>query len=174
MKFLSLQKHPEIAASKITNTATVKARGCGPITAEATVLADKSADLIVTQTTNAPTVYVGEDLTYTILVTNIGPSTATGVVLTDILPIETTFKSLIVSAEIYNRTGSIITWNLGELSKGSTSTITITVTANAPGTIKNFTRVAGNEFDPNIENNTFLETTTVKPLEPRYRGFDFF
>lgn len=96
------------------------------------------------------------------------------VVLTDILPIETTFKSLIVSAENYNRTGSIITWNLGELSKGSTSTITITVTTNTPGTIRNFTRVAGNEFDPNIENNTFLETTTVKPLEPRYRGFDFF
>lgn len=175
MRTLLLPEHPEIAATKIINTAVVKIRGSDPITAEATFFVETSADLMVTQTTNKPVVYVGENLIYTIVVTNNGPSDATGVILNDILPIEVDFVSIVMDpGASYNRTGILVTCNLGDLASGLSTTIVITVTPNTPGNIKNFTRVAGNEFDPDIQNNTFLENTTVIPLEPRYRGFDFF
>lgn len=174
MKFLSLHKSPEIAATKITNTAAVILGNGNQITAEGTFFVEASADLMVTQSTNKPVVYVGENLIYTIVVTNNGPSNATGVILNDILPAEANFVSIAINQGTYDHTGSLITCNLGDLANGSSTTITITVTPNISGIIKNFTRVSGNEFDPDIENNVFLESTTVNPVEPRYRGFDFF
>ncbi len=174
MKIPLLSENPEIAATKITNTAAVIIGNGDQITAETTFFVETSADLMVTQTTNKSAVYVGENLIYTIVVTNNGPSNATGVILNDILPTETTFVSIVMNQGTYDHTGSLITCNLGDLASGSSTTITITVTPNTPEIIKNFTRVSGNEFDPNIENNVFLESTTVNPVEPRYRGFDFF
>jgi conserved repeat domain len=174
MKLFHRHKPTEIAATAITNTSTVKIKGVPSLTTEVTFYVEKSADLMVTQNTNKPIVYVGENLTYTIIVTNNGPSNATDVILYDILPIETTFVSLVINQGTYDHKGSLVTCSLGGLASGSFTIITIIVTANVSGIIKNFTRVAGNEFDPDIENNMFLETTTIYPPQPRYRGFDFF
>lgn len=174
MKPLFRPKHTELAATKVTNSITVQAIGVPPIITKATFFIEKSADLMVTQTTNKSTVYVGENLTYTIVVTNNGPSNATGVVLTSILPIEVTFVSIVVNQGTYEHTGNLITCNLGDITRGSSTIITITIVSNMPGVIKNFTRVSGKEYDPDISNNIFTETSTVYPPQPRYRGFDFF
>ena len=82
--------------STITNTASVSsattdANGANN-TSAATTSVITSADLAVTKTASN-SVVAGTTLTYTIHVTNSGPSNASGVILTDILPAGVTFVS---------------------------------------------------------------------------------
>ena len=53
-----------------------------------------SANLSLTKTVNKSNPSVGEQVTFTITVTNSGPNTATGVEVTDQLPVGTTFASV--------------------------------------------------------------------------------
>lgn len=165
MNFLFLHNHPEIAVTKITNTATAKARGLAPITAKATFFVKKKfSDLMVTQTTNKPIVYEGENLTYTIVVTNKGRSNATKVILTDVLPRNSDLVSIILSKGNYSSCDHLINCKLGKLASGDSITITITITPKFPEIIVNFARVIAKQYDPNLDNNTSTKTTTVKPL----------
>ena len=86
MKSSPLHEPPKITATKITNTATLKTNGIHPIIAKATFLVAKSADLSVTKVKPMHIGFVGQNLIYVIKVKNNGPSNATGVILTDILP----------------------------------------------------------------------------------------
>ena len=118
--------------------------------------AQADADLSVTKADSADPVALGDNLTYTITVTNNGPALATGVTLTDTLPPGVTFVSATPSCGELLGT---VTCNLGSI---ATSTpITIVVTPTATGTISNFVSVSGNETDPNTANNTATETTLV-------------
>ena len=90
----------------------------GPTTTdtEPTAVAD-SADLSITKTDSADPVIAGEDLTYTLVVTNDGPSDATNVVVTDDVPAGTSF----VSADGGGlEAAGTVTWNLGTLADGAT------------------------------------------------------
>ncbi len=79
----------------LSNVATVSTATAGLIESnnannsdtETTVLTP-SVDLVVTKTDSADPVIAGNQLTYTITVTNSGPSQATNVSLTDTLPAE--------------------------------------------------------------------------------------
>jgi uncharacterized repeat protein (TIGR01451 family) len=95
-------------------------------------------------------VAVGATLTYTITVTNNGPSTATGVTLTDTLPASVSFFSASPGCGL---AGNIVTCGLGTLLNGDSAIVTITVTTTAPGAITNTATVAGNEPDPTSANN---------------------
>jgi conserved repeat domain len=172
MKILSLYEHPEIAATKVTNTATVQSDGTAPISAEATFFVETSADLMVTQTTNKSEVCVGDELTYIIVITNNGPSNATGISLTDIISKNADLVSVVFTEGDYRHFGCHIIYNLNELAKGASVTIYITIIPKVAGVIKNFAHVIAKEPDPNLNNNKSTEITTVCP--PRYRGFDFF
>jgi uncharacterized repeat protein (TIGR01451 family) len=103
---------------------------------------------------------VGNALTYAITVTNSGPSTATGIMLTDTLPESVTFGSATPSQGSCSGTGTVIC-DLGTLTSSATATITIMVTPTARGTIVNTASVTGNEPDPYMDDNTVTEDTTV-------------
>ena len=82
----------------ITNTATVasptESNGANNDGVATTTVGTGSADLSVTKTDSPDPVTPGENLTYTITVTNAGPSNATSATLSDALPGDTTFVSL--------------------------------------------------------------------------------
>jgi RTX calcium-binding nonapeptide repeat (4 copies)/Domain of unknown function DUF11 len=59
---------------------------------------------------------------------------------------------------------SIVTCDLGTLTNGTSTTVTLTVRPTATGTISNTAEVAGNESDPNEANNSDTEATTVNPV----------
>ncbi len=85
------------ATTALSNTATVTATGdTNPAnntsTAVVTTLTP-TADLGVTKSVSAANAQPGDQLTYTIIVTNSGPSVAQGVTLTDVLPPGVTFVS---------------------------------------------------------------------------------
>jgi uncharacterized repeat protein (TIGR01451 family) len=120
-----------------------------------------SADLSVTKTDDTDPVMVGGTVTYTLAVMNDGPSAATGVTVTDVLPATVTAGTVTPSQGSCATSGQVVTCNLGLLGSGATATVTLEVTANQAGQITDNASVSGNEPDPDDTNNTATETTTV-------------
>jgi uncharacterized repeat protein (TIGR01451 family) len=93
-----------------------------------------SADMGVTLSGSPNPVLDGANVTYTIVVTNNGPSTATGVMATNVLPagfILMTNQTLLTQGAITNANGTI-TWNVGAMTNGSSATLTIVAGVNLP------------------------------------------
>lgn len=109
----------------------------------------------------------GAALSYVAIMNNAGPSDATGVTLTDVLPPDVTFVSSVPGPPTCTLAGATFTCDMGPLAAGGTTTATIHVTANAPAgsTIVNTATVSGNEADPNPSNNSATATTTVAAAE---------
>ena len=129
-----------------------------------TQVAAALADLSITKTA-APGPYgTGQPLTYTIVVTNGGPTTAASVTVTDTLPAGTTLQSSTPSGACSGTT--VVTCNAGTLANGASATFTLTITLpSTPGAITN-TAVASASAanpDPNLGNNTATSTITVIP-----------
>ena len=120
-----------------------------------------AADLSVTKSDSPDPVTRGAELTYSIVVTNNGPGSAASVQLTDSLPVNVQFVSATSTAGSCAQTGSTVTCNLGDLSSGSSVTVTIIVTPKKAGTITNTAQVTSISPDPNAANNTDTEETTV-------------
>ena len=124
---------------------------------------DVTTDIAITKTDTPDPVTIGANLTYSISITNNGPSTASGVIMTDSLPGGVTFVSAVPSQGSCMFGSGTVTCDLGILFNGANETVTIVVTPNSVGTISNTASVSGNETDPNTENNSATETTIVNP-----------
>jgi uncharacterized repeat protein (TIGR01451 family) len=119
------------------------------------------ADVAITKLDAPDPVYVGGNVTYTIVVTNAGPGTATAAVVTDVLPAATTFVSANSSQGTCVNNAGTVTCNLGTLNAGGSATITIVVTAPTVGTNSNTATVTSASADPDAANNTATATTRV-------------
>ena len=86
-------------------------------------------DLAVTKVVDNPTPAQGSNVTYTITVVNNGPGTATGVVLSEDLPLDGVNLSYIshVASQGTFVVGTPGTWNIGTLTNGQSVTLTLTV-----------------------------------------------
>jgi len=135
-------------------------------TAVATTLATPSADLAVSMTAAPNPVVVTSNLTYSILVTNRGQASATGVTLTDVLPGSLTFVSASVSQGSVVNSGGTITWSAGDLASGASASMTLTVSPNVTGGVNNSVSVAASTPDPNTANNTAAVVVTVNNRAP--------
>ena len=112
--------------------------------------------------TDAPDpVQVGQPLTYTLAVQNLGAATATGVVATDTLPASVTFVSATSTQGTCTRVASTVTCAIGTLPGLAQATITIVVVPTAAGALSNTASVTQNEVDTNPADNTDTEPTTV-------------
>jgi uncharacterized repeat protein (TIGR01451 family) len=121
-----------------------------------------SADLSITKTDSPDPILIGQDLTYTLLVSNGGPSTATGVTVTDTLPGGVTFVPAQSSPSCSEGPAGTVTCSVGSLANGASATITITVRAPiAAGTISNTASVTSSVSDPNTSNNTTSASSVV-------------
>ena len=120
-----------------------------------------SADLAISKSDSPDPVIAGSNLTYTITVTNNGPSAATGVTMTDALRGTLTFVSATPSQGTCT---SSIVCSLGVLSNGSSAIITIVVTPTQVGGISNTATVTANEPDPDTSNNSATQVTTINAV----------
>jgi VWFA-related protein len=110
-----------------------------------------SADLSLTKTVDIPTPDVGTDVVFTITVSNAGPSDATGVVVTDLLPSGFTYVTD-DSGGAYNPATGV--WSVGTVTVGGSQALTITATVKDTGNYINRAQVtAANESDPNTNND---------------------
>jgi len=105
------------------------------------------ADLEVTKTGVA----AGDQIIWTVTVTNNGPDDATGVVVTDPLDPCTTY----VSDDCGGADVPPWTWNVGNLANGASAVCNVTVDASAcpVGQVSNTATASGNETDPTPGND---------------------
>jgi len=115
-------------------------------------------NLVVTKIAFPNPASTASNLVYTITVTNVGPLTATGVVLTDTLSSGVTFST--ASPNCTNIAGTVVC-DLGSLASGAGTDIAIIVVPNADGTVTNTVSVVANETDANPADNTDTTVTTV-------------
>ena len=125
-------------------------------------LAVERVDLSIDKTASPDPVTAGEQLTYTIMVTNHSDLTATGVTVTDSLPPGVTVDSASAGCNI---AGNPIVCDVPDIPPGDTAQVIIVVTVGAAtaGPLTNPATVEGGQFDPNTGNNTVEIETTVNP-----------
>jgi uncharacterized repeat protein (TIGR01451 family) len=124
-------------ASPLANGTTLTSGALGIDCAET---APVSGPTITTAVTSAPVMSVtatdspdpvpaGSNLTWTLAYANNGNADATGVVVSDTLPANTTFVSATGGGVV---SGSVVTWNLGALAAGGSGTVTVTARVTSP------------------------------------------
>ena len=122
-------------------------------------------DISVTKTDSPDPVHVGQNLTYTITVTNGGPATATGVTMSDTLPKNAGFGAVTWSQGscTIKPEKRLVTCSLGSVAGGAKATVTIVVKPTSKGTITNTATASATQPDPNAANNSATAVTTVTP-----------
>ena len=134
------------------------------------------ADLGVSKAVSSTASQVGGALTYTIDVTNSGPSSASNVVVTDTLPVGVTFVSGTgPSGEVLTEVGGVVTANVPTMAAGTSGTMTITVNieAGAASSITNNVVVSSDTGDSNTVNDSAVANTTVDPKVSSISGTVF-
>jgi len=142
-----------------TNTANNSDTDAVPVVSNADVAIAKS----VTPTTTPP----GKNVTYTLLVTNNGPSTAKDVKVADPLPAGMTFVS--VTPASCGLDGTVVRCSLGDLAKGQS--VTITVVSGIPLSLANKTKtneatVSSTTPDSDLTNNKDSATVKITAAPP--------
>ncbi|HYD90320.1 MAG TPA: DUF11 domain-containing protein, partial [Flavobacterium sp.] len=162
-------------SATMTITATINANGGTQINTAAVTMSEydpNTANNTASATTNAPseadleisktgfrTGGSGDETTFTITVTNHGPSDATNVVVTDNLSTRYNFSGQehIVSMGSINATGTQsrnITWTIPHLANGAVATMVFIAVNNSSGVYDNTASVDGTEDDPVNSNNS--------------------
>ena len=122
-----------------------------------------SADLSIAQYPNLGQVTTGSPVTYTIVVSNNGPSRAQGVTVVDTLPANSHVGNVTTNQGTFTQANGAITFNIGTLDSNSSVNLTVPVTTNLLGKLTNTVVVQGTPTDPNSKNNTSVNTLNVVP-----------
>ncbi|MCT7951873.1 hypothetical protein NG798_18890, partial [Ancylothrix sp. C2] len=125
-------------------------------TATSTVnITSNTVDLQLTQAVSNPAPTVGSNLTFTVSLTNAGTGPATGITVTDKLPIFGQTVTATASTGTY--TNGL--WTIPSLAAGASATLTFSGTVSVYGTISNFAQVtAQGQTDVDSTPNNFIAT----------------
>jgi M6 family metalloprotease-like protein/uncharacterized repeat protein (TIGR01451 family) len=155
-------------AGNITSAATVSSNEPDPDTANNTATTSTqvnppASDITVGLLDAPDPVLVGGTLTYTVSVTNKGPSTASNVTVTNTLPVSAAIHSATPSQGSVFISGNLVIFNFGSLTNGGRASATISVTPTAAGNITATAVARASQIDPILANNTSSATTVVGP-----------
>ena len=130
---------------------------------DAGALRGGDADLAITKTVDDPLPAENDSITYTVVVDNNGPVTATNIQIDDLLPSGVTFSSSSTTQGVYISASGI--WVLSSVASGAADTLTINATVDtgtAATTIVNTASVAAlDQTDPNSGNDSDSAPITV-------------
>jgi uncharacterized repeat protein (TIGR01451 family) len=131
-------------------------------------LTPQQADLDLSKTVDNARTNVGQNVAYTIVVSNQGPNAATNVEVMDQLPEGMTYRSGVVPQGTYNAGSGV--WSVGTIAVGSQATLTIVASVDQPGTKTNMAQVsAADQYDPDstpgngIESEDDQQSVTITP-----------
>jgi uncharacterized repeat protein (TIGR01451 family) len=163
---ITLTVNAGTGGSTINNTASLSAFSGVDINAAnnsaSTSLTVQSADVFVTKTADNLTPTEFDPVVYTVTVSNNGPSNASGVNVSDLLPAGVTYLSHVVSQGTYSATIGV--WNAGPVAKLVPQTLQITARVNNGTAGTNITNTASvssaNQEDPAPANNSANITIT--------------
>jgi uncharacterized repeat protein (TIGR01451 family) len=127
-------------------------------TSEFSECRSKSANLVATKTVSRSQATIGDSLTYTVTVENLGPDAARGVAVSDLLPAGAQATSA-SSAPGTCTVAATVSCAVGTLPAGATAGITITASVSAAGTLTNTATASSGTPDPDLGNNRASATT---------------
>lgn len=136
-------------------------------TGSVTVTVAPAADLSVTIAESADPTRHSKALTYTVTVTNNGPSPASEVILTDEWS-STDLRELALLSVTASQGKCMLTaaatldCALGELASGASATLSLLLRPKGVGSVTNRAQVTATEFDANTANNAASEATAVR------------
>lgn len=111
------------------------------------VVCAPQADLSLAKSVDNATPTTGQDVTFTLTLTNDGPEDAPNVQVTDLLPAGLTFVSATPSQGTY--TSGTGVWDIGTVANGTSPTLQIVATVNSTGSITNTAEVTASGYvDP--------------------------
>ena len=121
--------------------------------ASVTVSVDSSADLSISKQLDSDPVIAGTAVTYTVTVSNAGPSTAVAVVASDVLDAKLLENASATGCN--NDPDGLPDCQLGDLAPGDDASFTITadLLSSATGTLENTATVTSSTDDPDAANN---------------------
>ena len=158
----------DTAVGTITNNASISTSTSDPVAGNDSISEDTtitaSADLSVTKSDSADPVVAGTGFSYTVTVSNAGPSDAASVSLTDVLPPETAFVSATPDQGSCLEAAGTVTCTLGTIADGASVDVVIAVTVladTAAGTITNNASVSSAATDPVAGNDSTSEDTDI-------------
>jgi uncharacterized repeat protein (TIGR01451 family)/CSLREA domain-containing protein len=131
--------------------------------------AGATADLGLAVDVSPALIGLGDRMTYTLVISNLGPSAAMSVMLTDTLPSDVTFITANLGGGGICADGSAVTCTLSSLDADTSVTATIVVTAPpSPEVITNTAWVASTTPDLSPENNTMTTVVRVSQIRQVY------
>ena len=171
----------------LTNNASVVSREITtPVSDDGSYLSTVDSDVGIDKQQPAGPVKAGESFDYTLLVTNHGPSDATGVSVNDNLPANLTFVSSPDCSHAGANPGGTVTCTIGALAANGTRTLTVRVKVDPNETvgISNTATVSSTTPDTNNANNSSTVTRSVNaeadirveksgPAQPVLQGTNF-
>jgi uncharacterized repeat protein (TIGR01451 family) len=177
---------PTTGTTAIVNTARVTSTTTDPnlpdntSTTTTPIAQPQSADLRITKTVTPLQFTAGGSLTYTLTLTNTGPTAAQGVILRDPLPAGTSFVSVSVlagwtsSAPAVGGTGTVSFTKSSSMAPGETATFQIVVKVTGiigaavviPSVVTNTAAVESSTTDPLLTNNSASATSTLSQPPP--------
>ncbi len=161
---VTLQLEAQVdVTSTIVNTASLSSlnevdMNSANNTASAT-LSPKSVDLGVTKSVNTTAPFVDDTITFSIAVTNNGPSNATGVVYEDILPTGLTFVNYTSSQGVYDSGTGL--WTVGAIANGGTASLNVSATVDSATSFVNTVQLSDVEETDTVEANNMAQVQLV-------------
>jgi len=155
-----------VSPNSSTNTATIVHSdqtdpNSGNNSSSATVT-PQQADLSITKTVSNPTPNINDVISYTITLTNNGPSSnATNVTVQDILPAGLSFVSATLSLGTYNPGTGV--WTVGNVATSSPETLLIQARVSNQTTTNTATISHSDQTDPTPGNNSASVSTSPPP-----------
>jgi len=125
-----------------------------------------ATDLSITKNTSAAIAFGGNPITYTLAVSNLGPSPANAVSVSDTLPAGSTFVSASGTGWTCNNGAGVVTCTVATLPVGAAPVINLMI--NAPpvavaGTLSNTATVSSSTADTNPANNSSTMSVPILP-----------
>ena len=128
-----------------------------------------ASDLAIGQSVFPAPALSGSNVTFCITITNSGDRAAGDVVLTDRIPTDVTFVSVVASQGSCATMGSWVNCSIGMLANGARATMALTVRPTTTGMVQNIASITSSTPDPNLSNNVNV-SLVQSALDEDYDG----
>ncbi len=135
--------------------------GQNVVTRQFRITVDPVVDLGLAQSATPSPAWDGSNMVVSVLVANRGPATATGVQLTDLVPVNATLISAVPDQGTITNLGSTLHWTVGTVSNGSMARLDLTLRPQAAGFLTNIASVVSAELEAAPSDNTLAAEFTV-------------